>query len=105
MASESMFTEPWDLSDVTFVVEGRYIYANKTILSMWSPVLKAMFGGGFRESDDTVVKLPCKLYDDLLELICVLHPPNKPIDGKSSCMCQTQKIEVILRGRPNTLVY
>jgi len=82
MACERTFTEPWDLSDVTFVVEGRYIYANKTIMSMWSPVLKAMFGGGFRERDAAVVELPGKLYDDILELVCVLHPPNKPIDGK-----------------------
>ena len=84
MAAERTFTEPWDLSDVSFVVEGRYIYANKTIMSMWSPVLKAMFGGAFRESNAAVVELPGKFYDDLLELICVLHPPNKPIDG----MCQ-----------------
>jgi len=81
MAAERTFTEPWDLSDVSFAVEGRYIYANKTIMSMWSPVLKAMFGGAFRESNAAVVELPGKLYDDLLELICVLHPPNKPIDG------------------------
>jgi len=51
---------------------------------MWSPVLKAMFGGAFRESDAAVVELPGKRYDDLLELICVLHPPNKQIDGKLS---------------------
>ena len=82
MGSERTFTKPWDLSDVSFAVEGRYIYANKTILSMWSPVLKAMFGGAFRESDAAVVELPGKFYDDFLELICVLHPPNKPINGK-----------------------
>lgn len=29
------FTQPWDLSDVSFAVQGRYIYANKTIMSMW----------------------------------------------------------------------
>jgi len=82
MASDRTFTEPWDLSDVSFLVEGRHIYANKIIMSMWSPVLKAMFGGAFRESDAAVVELPGKHYDDLLELICVLHPPNKPIDGR-----------------------
>jgi len=84
MASRRTFTQPWDLSDVSFAVERRYIYANKTIMSMWSPVLKAMFGGAFRESDAAVVELPGKRYDDLLELICVLHPPNKQIDGKLS---------------------
>jgi len=151
MATRRTFTQPWDLSDVSFAVEGRYIYANKTIMSMWSrrscpcgqdhhvhvmwsrpscpcpcgqdhhvhvvktimsmwsrpscpcpcgqdhhvhvvktimsmwsPVLKAMFGGAFRESEAAVVELPGKQYNDLLELICVLHPPNKPIDGELS---------------------
>jgi len=86
MAAERTFTQPWDLGDVSLSVEGRYIYANKTILSMWSPVLKAMFGEAFKENDADVVELPGKLYDDLLELICVLHPPNKPIDGKTLCI-------------------
>jgi len=103
MASESMFTEPWDLSDVTFAVEGRYIYANKTILSMWSPVLNAMFGGAFRESDAAVVKLPGKLYDDLLELICVLHPPNKPIDGKLSRVRDSENRGHSFRRQPKRL--
>ena len=81
MASERTFTQPWDLSDVSFAVEGGHIYANKTIMSMWSPVLKAMFCGAFRESEAAVVELPGKRYDHVLELIRVLHPPNKPIDG------------------------
>jgi len=59
-----------------------------------------MFGGAFRESDAAVVELPGKLYDDLLELICVLHPPNKPIDGKTLCIkimtFQTSEEEIFL---------
>ena len=84
MASERTFTEPWDMSDASFTVEGRKIYANKTILSMWSPVLKAMFSGAFKESSATAVNLPGKHYNEVLELIRVLHPPNKAIDGKQS---------------------
>lgn len=74
------FTEPWDLGDVSFTVEGRRIYANKGTMSMWSPVFKVMFGGAFRESEAEPVPLPGKLYDEILELICVLHPPSKPMD-------------------------
>jgi len=84
MASERTFTEPWDESDVSFVVEGRIIYANKAILSMWSPAFKAMFSSRFRESAEKRVNLPEKQYNDVLELIRVLHPPNKPVDGKLS---------------------
>jgi len=82
MASERSFTEPWDESDVSFTVEGRKIYASKTILSMWSPVLKAMFGGAFRESSASSIDLPGKQYNEVLELVRVLHPPIKPLDGK-----------------------
>jgi len=80
MASKK-FTEPFDESDVSLSVEGKLIYANKSILSMWSPVFKTMFGGGFKESNAKVVQLPEKYFKDILELMCILHPPNKPVDG------------------------
>jgi len=82
MASVRTFTEPWEESDVSFTVEGRNIYANKAILSMWSPAFKAMFSGRFRESGEKPVELPEKRFIDVLELVRVLHPPNKPVDGK-----------------------
>jgi len=84
MASEKTYTEPWVQSDVSFVVEGQKVYANKAILSMWSPVFNAMFSDGFKESDAAIVDLPGKQYNHVLELIRVLHPPNKPVDGKLS---------------------
>jgi len=84
MASDEAFTQPWDHSDVSFAVEGHHIYANKTILSMWSPVFNAMFSGAFKESDAAVIDLPGKQYNDVLELIRVLHPPNKLLDGRLS---------------------
>jgi len=40
-----------------------------------------MFGGGFKESNAKVVQLPEKYFKDILELMCILHPPNKPVDG------------------------
>jgi len=51
---------------------------------MWSPVLKAMFGSAFREGDAATADLPGKRYNDVLELMRVLHPPTKPVDGKLS---------------------
>ena len=88
------FTEPFDGSDISFAVEGELIYAVKIIMSMWSPVFKTMFGGGFKESDAEVVELPEKSFGDILELVLVLHPPNKPIDGKLY-LFQTVMLSVI----------
>lgn len=79
MAS-TMFTEPYDESDVSFSVEEKLIYANKSIMSMWSPVFKTMFSAGFKETHAKVVELPEKRFDDILELMSILHPPNKPVD-------------------------
>lgn len=49
---------------------------------MWSPVMKAMFCDDFVERYATVIELPGKRFDDVLELVRVLHPPNKPINGR-----------------------
>ena len=100
MASERTFTEPWELSDTSFAVEGRKIYANKTILSMWSPVFNAMFGGAFREKGANPVNLPGKQYNDVLELIRVLHPPNKPVDGKLSSFTVEEQSSHSYSGPP-----
>jgi len=81
MAS-AKFAERFDESDISFSVEGKLIYAVKSTISMWSPVFKAMFCGRFKESKAKVVELPDKQFSDILELMCVLHPPNKPVDGK-----------------------
>ena len=80
--SSRRFTEPFSQSDVSFSVEGKLIYAVKSTMSMWSPVFETMFSGGFKESNAKVVELPEKRFDDILELVSVLHPPNKPVDGK-----------------------
>jgi BTB/POZ domain len=80
--SSKLFTEAWDLGDIVFSVERRFIYANKNVLSMWSPVMKAMFSDDFVERYATIIELPGKDFDEVLELVRVLHPPNKPVDGK-----------------------
>jgi hypothetical protein len=106
------FLQPWDLSDVSFVVEGKRVYGSRTILAMWSPVMKvdlcsmhaciislpvcfvggihtltlymylqAMFYDDFKEKYSAEIELPDKHFDDILELLMVLHPPNKDLDG------------------------
>ena len=80
--STKSFVEPWDLGDIVLSVEGHFVYANKTVLSMWSPVMKAMFNNDFVERSASIIELPEKTFEDILELVRVLHPPNKPVDGK-----------------------
>jgi len=97
MAS-TKFTEPFDESDISSNVQGRRVYAIKLILSMWSPVFKTMFSGGFKESSADVAGLPEKRFNDILELMCVLHPPNKPVDGKLFTF-QTVILSVVKRPK------
>ena len=42
------FSEPWAHSDIVFIVQDKKIHASKTVLSMWSPVMNAMFNGDFK---------------------------------------------------------
>ena len=71
------YTKPWDYSDVIFIVEGQKVYANKMILSMSSPVMKAMFKADFREKDAKEIELPGKTLDVFLDLMKAVHPPHQ----------------------------
>jgi len=89
------YMEPFDESDISFSVEGKPIYAVKSIMTMWSPVFKVMF------SSAEVVQVPDKSFEDFMELVCALHPPYKPIDGKPYNIshnhnCQSSKHQKIL---------
>ena len=50
MDDNTDFTQPWKHSDIVFLVEDQRIHANKAVLSMWSPVIEAMFTGDFKVS-------------------------------------------------------
>ena len=70
------FTKPWDLSDITLIVEGQKVYANKTLLSMSSPVMKAMLKADFRENDVREIELSEKELEPFLDLMKIVHQPN-----------------------------
>ena len=53
------------------------MYANKTILSMSSPVMKAMFEFHFKEKDAKEIVLPGKKLKPFLDLLKTVHPPNQ----------------------------
>ena len=80
-AKQVDFTQQWSFADITFVVEGKRLWANRAVLAMWSPVFEAMFGSDFKEKNLREIELPGKKFDSMLELLTVTHPPNKEITG------------------------
>lgn len=83
---ETDFCHPWAYSDVVLQVEGRKLYANKTILSMWSPVFEGMVGDHVtgETCEPREIHLAGKRCDDVLEMLRVLHPPYKKLCGRPS---------------------
>ncbi len=75
------FKKEWAYSDIVFMVEDKKVYASKMILSMWSPVFEAMFSDNFKEKNAKEINLPGKIFEDVVEMMDVLHPPNKEIEG------------------------
>ena len=82
------FEKEWDESDLTFVIskegeENITLYASQVVMKIWSPVIKAMLQEGhFLEGESKAFKLQDKEYDDVLEMLKVLHPPNEPVTGE-----------------------
>ncbi|XP_062574907.1 kelch-like protein 38 [Saccostrea cucullata] len=64
-------------TDVTLVVEGKKIHANKAALSQHSPMFKAMFCGNFKESTQEEVPLRDKKYQDVVEFLQCFYPNMK----------------------------
>ena len=60
-------------ADVEFEVEGRVLKANRGCLCMISPVFKVMLKGVFKETLQSRIPLPGKLYNDMLEFLEVTH--------------------------------
>ncbi|XP_053392563.1 BTB and MATH domain-containing protein 38-like [Mercenaria mercenaria] len=68
------FTKQSWKDDVTFLVEGKRLYASKSVLAIFSPVFELMFGSNFKEKEDNEVPLPEKKADDFLEFLHCLYP-------------------------------
>ena len=63
------FSEPWEDSDLTLVVEGERFHVHRLILSMNSPVFKAMFKSQFKEASSEEIPLPEKKANEVLDLL------------------------------------
>ena len=56
------FSKPTTMYDVIIVVENKKLYANRAILSIWSPFFETMFKSNFKEKDSMEISLPGKEY-------------------------------------------
>ncbi|XP_044178305.1 kelch-like protein 40 [Acropora millepora] len=72
--SNHPFTEPWEDSDLIFVVEGEKFHVHRQIMSIHSPVFKAMLNCvGFKEARATQIPLPGKKADEFLDFLKILY--------------------------------
>ncbi|TDH73248.1 hypothetical protein CCR75_006950 [Bremia lactucae] len=65
-----------EFSDISFLVEGRVIYAHKLILSALSARFRGMFSSGFREAREAQIVVPDVRYEVFLRLLKYLYTGN-----------------------------
>ncbi|WAR14300.1 TDP1L-like protein, partial [Mya arenaria] len=69
----SMFGEETRMADINLIVDGTSIPVIKSVLSIASPVFRAMFQQDFRERDQKTISLPGKKLDNVLMLLkCII---------------------------------
>ena len=63
------FSEPWEDSDLILLVEDEKFHVHRVIMSMNSPVFKAMFKSQFKEATANEIPLPEKKANEILDLL------------------------------------
>ena len=63
------FSEPWEDSDLILVVEDEKFHVHRLIMSMNSPVFKAMFKSQFKEATANEIPLPEKKANEMLDIL------------------------------------
>ena len=63
------FSEPWEDSDLILLVEDEKFHVHRLIMSMNSPVFKAMFKSQFKEATANEIPLPGKKANEILDLL------------------------------------
>lgn len=70
------FTKKGWKDDVAFLVEGRRLYASKSVLALVSPVFECMFGEQFAETYQDEVPLPGKKFVEFHEFLKCIYPTS-----------------------------
>lgn len=67
------FSEPWEDSDLVLMVEDEKFHVHRQILSLHSPVFKAMLHSQFKEATANEIPLPGKKANDILSFLKQLY--------------------------------
>lgn len=70
------FSEQWEDSDVILVVENEQFHVHRLILSLNSPVFKAMFKSQFKEATANEILLPGKKSNEMLDFLTKVYRPH-----------------------------
>ena len=73
---ENVFASPWNDSDLVLVVEDQELHVHRLILTLLSPVFKAMLDGHFKEASEDKITLEGKSLDSMTLFLKVLYPPS-----------------------------
>ena len=63
------FSEPWEDSDLVLVVEEKRFHVHRQMLSLHSPVFKAMLYSLFKEATADEIPLPEKKANEILSFL------------------------------------
>ena len=63
------FSEPWEDSDLILVVEDEKFHVHRLIMSMNSPVFRAMLKSQFKEANANEIPLPEKKANEILDIL------------------------------------
>ena len=71
--TKNIFKDEWDDSDAFFVVERTKFHVHRALLSLMSPVFKAMFSSDFREKVQREISLPGKKAEVFLSFLLIVY--------------------------------
>ena len=81
---ENVFSSPWNDSDMVLVVEDQELHVHRSILTLLSPVFKAMLDGHFKEAGEDKITLEEKDLNSMVLFLKVLYPPSMFEESKPS---------------------
>ena len=73
---ENVFASPWNDSDMVLIVQDQELHVHRSILTLLSPVFKAMLDGHFKEASEDKITLEGKDLTSMVLFFKVLYPPS-----------------------------
>ena len=73
---ENVFASPWNDSDMVLVIEEQELHVHRLILTLLSPVFKAMLDGHFKEASENKITLEGKNLKSMVLFLKVLYPAS-----------------------------